>query len=276
MASKFKSFMTSSLPLMTSSLSVMTNSFFLSDCSCALSLTALKEVHLGVCMPVQGVQNETALTSSNHSSIQRLARSKKLLERTAPIQPQKAAFDSPKKSCFISHPESLSAVMHQCLFQNTLQSSTFDDLRSYKCPSVDTGNDINLVILDNVASVTTSYECPVFSVIDNMKAPSIHKPQIIKEPGISSPMKEASIIMRIRHKKMKKHQRRKLLKRMYFVWKKEKLARKKKRMNLFYSELEEIKKAGDNFSAEDFVKEQLAKARKGGYSIDVFSSKAGN
>lgn len=89
----------------------------------------------------------------------------------------------------------------------------------------------------------------------------------------SSDFKEAKEIMRIRHKKMKKHKLRKLRKRMYFLWKKQKATRKAKRDAIYWKEISDIKKEAEDFSAEAFVKEQLEKARKGGFYIKVMDSK---
>lgn len=128
-----------------------------------------------------------------------------------------------------------------------------------------------MAILDNTPATNFSYECPVaVPVIDNF-APNLQKSEVM-EPGQKPEAKEAKIIMRIRHKKMKKHKLRKLRKRMYFVWRKQKLARKAKRMAIYNKELEAIKATGENFDAEEFVRAQLAKARRGGYYRNVFES----
>ncbi|BFZ23298.1 hypothetical protein BsWGS_26337 [Bradybaena similaris] len=141
----------------------------------------------------------------------------------------------------------------------------------YKCPSRHPEEFTNMIILDNVASITSFYDCPVASVIENIKAPSVEKSQMIEQPGRDAPTMEAKIIMRIRHKKMKKHKLKKLKKRMYSRWRKERLARVAKRMKIYLKELADIKKSGDEFNAEEFVKEQLSKAKKGGYSVSTMS-----
>ncbi|CAL1527248.1 unnamed protein product [Lymnaea stagnalis] len=147
--------------------------------------------------------------------------------------------------------------------------------QEYRCPSRLLQKFSELVILDKVTSINSCYKCPVpTGMIDSMKAPNIIKSEILEGPGKSLPMKEAKIIMRIRHKKMKKHKLKKLRKRMYFLWKKQRLARVAKRMAIYHKELEEIEKEGNTFDPETFVREQLLKAKKGGYTINVFESKS--
>nr|KAI8737771.1 hypothetical protein BgiMline_025829 [Biomphalaria glabrata] len=146
--------------------------------------------------------------------------------------------------------------------------------QQYKCPSRLLEHFSQLVILDTATSLTTFYDCPVSSGFrDSLEAPTSRQDKVVDSPGISQPAKEAKIIMRIRHKKMKKHKLKKLRKRMYFLWSRQKKARKAKRLAKYYKELEEIKKTGEDFNAESFVKEQLLKARKGGFFINVFDSK---
>ncbi|KAH9508692.1 hypothetical protein Btru_049649 [Bulinus truncatus] len=156
-----------------------------------------------------------------------------------------------------------------------MSSPTDKNEQVYKCPSRLLQHFSDLVILDTATSLTTFYDCPVSSGFkDSMEAPTNKKDKVMDIPGINSPAKEAKLIMRIRHKKMKRHKLKKLRKRMYFLWSRQKKARKAKRMAKYYKELEEIKKTGDEFDAESFVKEQLAKARKGGFFINVFESKS--
>ncbi|CAG5136048.1 unnamed protein product [Candidula unifasciata] len=152
----------------------------------------------------------------------------------------------------------------QMRFSNKSQSV---DL--YKCPSRHTEMFSNMIILDNVPSASSFYDCPESSLIDSLKAPTVEKSQISEKPGTTAPKMEAKIIMRIRHKKMKKHKLKKLRKRMYALWHRQKLARKAKRMKIYWKEIEEIKKSAEQFNAEEFVKEQIAKAKKGGFSVSL-------
>ncbi|XP_059143330.1 uncharacterized protein LOC131930747 [Physella acuta] len=150
-----------------------------------------------------------------------------------------------------------------------------DHDKEYRCPSRLLGHLTQLVILDKISAVKSFYDCPVANnIIDAVEAPTIKKSEMIEEPGRSSPAKEAKIIsiMRIRHKKMKKHKLKKLRHRMYFVWSRQRRAKNAKKMKAYRKELERIKMSGETFDAMDFVQKQLTKARKGGYSINVFES----
>ncbi|XP_005109126.1 uncharacterized protein LOC101847376 [Aplysia californica] len=147
----------------------------------------------------------------------------------------------------------------------------------YQCPSRLLEHFSHLVVVDAVVE-RVSYVCPNSPLpIQPMIAPNLHDTEVREPPGNSmlgeSPGKYAKHIMKIRHKKMKKHKLRKLRKRMYFVWKKARLARKAKRKAIYDRELEDIRKTGEQFEAEDFVREQLRKARRGGYFINIFQSR---
>lgn len=148
--------------------------------------------------------------------------------------------------------------------------------KEYRCPSKLLQQFSELAILDMVTGINSCYKCPVPpGVTDSKKAPNVIKSEIMDGPGNSiQPMKEAKIIMKIRHKKMKKHKLKKLRKRMYFLWRKHRLARVAKRMAIYKKELEEIQKEGETFDPESFIREQLSKAKKGGYYINIFESKS--
>jgi len=78
-------------------------------------------------------------------------------------------------------------------------------------------------------------------------------------------------LLTIRHKKMKKHKRQKLRKRLRFMMRRrrQKKATKKER------ELQEYErgqiKLGEAYSAEHYVDEQLSLARKSGWHVDVIA-----
>ena len=147
------------------------------------------------------------------------------------------------------------------------------NITEYKCPATTLLEQLSqIAILDKTPTQNLSYECPVaVPVIENF-APDLEKSEIL-EPGSKPVAKEAKMIMRIRHKKMKKHKLKKLRKRMYFLWKRQKQTRKAKRMTIYNKEIEGIKATGEEFNAEEFVRSQLAKARRGGYYINVFETK---
>lgn len=69
--------------------------------------------------------------------------------------------------------------------------------------------------------------------------------------------KQAINMLRIRHKKMKKHKRKKLRKKMKFVWAKISLKRSQKREKLFQAELIGKVKEAQVFDAKEYVNERL-------------------
>ena len=102
--------------------------------------------------------------------------------------------------------------------------------------------------------------------------------QIVKiTPGVEQPMKHASsTTLRMRHKKMKKHQLKRLRKRMWAAIRKEKFRKRRKKQRIFKAELAKVKKEGEDFDAEIFVKEKLAKARQGGYQLNILEASQWN
>jgi len=75
----------------------------------------------------------------------------------------------------------------------------------------------------------------------------------------------------IRRKKMKKHKRKKLIKRMRFVLRKRRqLKAKRKEREIQKYEREQIK-LGELYNAEQYVDEQLTLARKSGWHIDIIA-----
>ncbi|XP_024874839.1 uncharacterized protein LOC112456484 [Temnothorax curvispinosus] len=69
--------------------------------------------------------------------------------------------------------------------------------------------------------------------------------------------KQAENMLRIRHKKMKKHKRKKLRKKMKFVWAKIRLKRAHKRERLFQAELRAKVKEAQAFDPKEYVNEKL-------------------
>ncbi|XP_011701859.1 PREDICTED: uncharacterized protein LOC105458333 [Wasmannia auropunctata] len=69
--------------------------------------------------------------------------------------------------------------------------------------------------------------------------------------------KKAVNMIRIRRKKMKKHQRRKLRKKMKFIWAKLRLKRKQKKEKLFQADLIAKIKEAEAFDAKAYVNERL-------------------
>ncbi|XP_011862103.1 PREDICTED: uncharacterized protein LOC105558799 isoform X2 [Vollenhovia emeryi] len=69
--------------------------------------------------------------------------------------------------------------------------------------------------------------------------------------------KQAVNMLRIRHKKMKKHKRKKLRKKMKFVWAKLRLKRGQKREKVFQADLIAQVKEAQAFDAKEYVNEKL-------------------
>ncbi|CAH4023392.1 uncharacterized protein LOC123707001 [Pieris brassicae] len=79
-------------------------------------------------------------------------------------------------------------------------------------------------------------------------------------PAIDREEKQAIRLIVIRRKKMKKHQRRKLWKRMRHRWARVKKNRRIKKEKIFQSELMMMVKQADAFSAEQYVTSKIDKA----------------
>lgn len=69
--------------------------------------------------------------------------------------------------------------------------------------------------------------------------------------------KQAVNMIRIRHKKIRKHKRIKLRKKMKFIWEKLRLKRNMKREKLFQAELIAKVKEARTFDAKEYVNERL-------------------
>ena len=72
----------------------------------------------------------------------------------------------------------------------------------------------------------------------------------------------------VRHIKMKRHQLRRVRKRLWPIRKKEKFLRRKRQERLFNASLEEKRDIGRKFDAEKYVKEVMERAKKAGYKQD--------
>lgn len=72
---------------------------------------------------------------------------------------------------------------------------------------------------------------------------------------------ELAIMMQIRRRKMKKHQLKKLRKRMKFVWAKRNQLREMKREKAFQTDLVSQIRTAERFSAEEYVTMKLKKSK---------------
>ena len=73
--------------------------------------------------------------------------------------------------------------------------------------------------------------------------------------------KEAAVMIEIRRLKMKKHKRKKLLKKMKFIYAKRKLRRRLRKEKVFQAELLAKIKDAEQFSAEQYVTDKLARLK---------------
>ncbi|VVC95945.1 unnamed protein product [Leptidea sinapis] len=89
---------------------------------------------------------------------------------------------------------------------------------------------------------------------------SAWKKDEIALPTIDREEKQAVRLIVIRRKKMKKHQKKKLWKRMRFRWARVKNNRKIKKERLFQSELALMVKQANEFSAEQYVTNKIQQA----------------
>ena len=81
--------------------------------------------------------------------------------------------------------------------------------------------------------------------------------------------KSMAILMRIRHKKMKKHKLRKLRKRMIFTNRKLTAIKNKKKEAKIVEKEKAFLKSAQDFDAEKYVEERLSSARRGDWSVDI-------
>ena len=129
---------------------------------------------------------------------------------------------------------------------------------SYDCPTIPgfgTGLDIPPQG-DRVSSI----ECPLTGLVEKMG------------PGIKGEVKHASRIMKIRHEKMKKHQRKKYRHRHLAVLRKIRHKRARTKERRFVAKLAKIRAQGDQFDPKRILIEELEAARKKGYSVNVLKT----
>ncbi|XP_023226544.1 uncharacterized protein LOC111627203 [Centruroides sculpturatus] len=83
------------------------------------------------------------------------------------------------------------------------------------------------------------------------------KVQNIQAPAQQIIKKEAARLIGIRRRKMKKHQLRKLRKRMYFVWERRRIKKEMRKERAFREELLAMMKEAEEFDAEKYVADIL-------------------
>ncbi|KAK7477902.1 hypothetical protein BaRGS_00030811 [Batillaria attramentaria] len=132
------------------------------------------------------------------------------------------------------------------------------------------------VVFGDVPSSSSVYDCPNTHTHCHIIDPILSRlPIEIKVPECSqtnSP-KQARQILKIRRKKMKRHLLKKYRKRMMFTLRKQRRERRRKKEAIFLAKLVKIKQWGESFSARDYVLQELNKARRGGFYINVLAKK---
>lgn len=156
-------------------------------------------------------------------------------------------------------------------------------VQEYKLPTTWYNGLHKRTIVDPVFS-NTSYELPTFVNPDVEKFdPSrgslfpVLDPnplQRVIDQGAPPITKETMPrLITIRHKKMKKHQLRKLRKRMRFLRRKLEAVKRKKREKVLQNYENNMKKWSQEFDAEKFVDDHLMRARKAGWEIDILAER---
>ena len=148
----------------------------------------------------------------------------------------------------------------------------------YRLPGTETSQKSHIV---DPFMLYTEYELPtrqvpfIPEIVEPLQSDRII-PIIVPPPTEDKPLIEKLAnpwLMRIRHKKMKKHQLRKLRKRMRFVYRKRRLLKaKRKEKEIVVIENKFIKLAKD-FDANVFVDENIAAAKRGSWGIDVLAER---
>ncbi|XP_060583639.1 uncharacterized protein LOC132739842 isoform X2 [Ruditapes philippinarum] len=143
-------------------------------------------------------------------------------------------------------------------------------------------------IVDNIQRVPV-YDCPkitnqnkeisVPSLIIKIPSLPIGDPETtpteMETPGINPVEKLAHRDrMRIRRRKMKKHQRQRRKARIWPILRKQRYQKSLKKKAKFEKELATLRGYGTNFDAYAEIKENLRKARRMGYSFDIFGEKS--
>jgi len=147
----------------------------------------------------------------------------------------------------------------------------------YILPTLNSNRIEKITILDPVVS-QGHYILPTSTkIIQEKVSPSLHTPDKIAPATNKSSYKiEAKRkllgLITIRHKKMKKHKLKKLRKRMFYVWKREReiKARKKEKLMVLYEQ--NWQRLADEFNAEKYVQDQIDTAKKGGWGVNIFQS----
>ena len=143
----------------------------------------------------------------------------------------------------------------------------------YKLPSVISNSVCKKTILDPLINPQL-YKLPTYQTVLQEKVnPALgnESPKVDPLPVVIR--KEAAWLVRVRHKKMKKHKLKKLRKRMYFWNKKQTDIKMKKKEKMMQLMEKQFAVWADEFDAEKHVEERIAMAKKGGWGINIFETR---
>lgn len=198
------------------------------------------------------------------------------------------ALKSKKSKCCSSLTERLSAFNISAAEEKPSRLMSFSHsqmgVQEYKLPTIWYNSVYKHTIVDPIFSKIL-YELPTFvnSEIEKFDPSQgslvpVLDPnplQRIIDHGAPPITKETlPYLITIRHKKMKKHQLRKLRKRMRFLRRKLEAVKRKKREKVLQNYENNMKKWSAEFDAEKYVEDQLRTARKAGWEIDIVAERA--
>ncbi|XP_045162863.2 uncharacterized protein LOC123527462 isoform X3 [Mercenaria mercenaria] len=144
------------------------------------------------------------------------------------------------------------------------------------------------IIADNVRP-NLKYDCPkLTNVHTEISTPSVIKiiPILpIDDPGTSHIEKDSpgtstleklanKGLMKVRRRKMKKHQRKRMKARIWPMLRKQRFQKEKKKKKILDMKLEAMRKIGEDYDALEEVKNSLRIAKTKGYYFNIFSEKS--
>jgi len=103
-------------------------------------------------------------------------------------------------------------------------------------------------------------------------AAPVSEPRSERTPAVKE-CRRLSMI-RIRYKKMKKHQLKKLRKRMRFLKAKQKAVKLKKKEKIMREYEQEQAKVGEEFDADKCIEDHMRRGREAGWGIDILAERA--
>jgi len=152
-------------------------------------------------------------------------------------------------------------------------------VQNYKLPAICYHKQkliIDPIVREKIMKLPTT----TYGVIERFVPPTVdgHTTPLVEPPtghGGAAPVpeKRAISIITIRHKKMKKHQLRKLRKRMRFLRRKLEAVKLKKKEKLMVEYERKMSKWATDFNADQSLEEHLTRARRAGWGIDVLSER---